>query len=129
MSVVAEQLPRWNMDVVYPSLESSEFRDSFQAIVAEIEDFAGWFDTHGIDKQDEVRVDDDTVAALETIVQRLNDLLARFVEVQAYIASFVTTDSRDNAAQAGLSELQQQAVVEGHQQEASSTRAADDEEK
>lgn len=103
-------LPRWDMTVVYPSLESPEFEAGYRSACAGIDELARLFDRHGVQRRDPAPLDDETVSAFDAIIERYNALLEETGTVGAYIRSFVTTDSRDNLAQAKLSEFQQQTV-------------------
>ncbi|MFI5272357.1 MAG: M3 family metallopeptidase, partial [Ktedonobacterales bacterium] len=110
MSTPAEALPRWDMSVVYPSLESPEFAAGFAATVAAIDDLGRLFDALGIAKREPAPLDDATVRTYEDATNAYNDVLRRVMTLSAYIAAFVTTNTRDDLAQARQSELQQHAV-------------------
>lgn len=103
-------LPRWDMTVVYPTLESPEFEVGYRSVCEGIDELAKLFDQHGVRRRDPAPLEDETVGAFERIIERYNALLEETGTVGAYIRSFVTTDSRDNLAQAKLSEFQQQMV-------------------
>src|SRR5262245_61544653 len=103
-------LPHWDMTVVYPSLESAEFEQGFQAAIRSIDGLTALFDRHGIALRDPAALDEATVAAAERAIERYNAVLKELITLNAYIRSFVTTDSRDERGQARLSELQQQFV-------------------
>ncbi|HKV02669.1 MAG TPA: M3 family oligoendopeptidase [Ktedonobacteraceae bacterium] len=105
-------LPHWDMTVVYPSMDSPEFAEGFSSVVHDINDLAKLFDTHQIMKQaSPPSLDDQTVQAFETVIQRYNAVLEAKSTLSAYITCFVTTNSHDTLAQARLSELQQSGVV------------------
>ncbi len=105
-------LPHWDMTVVYPSMDSPEFAEGFSSVVHDINDLAKLFDTHQIMKQaSPPSLDDRTVQAFETVIQRYNAVLEAKRTLSAYITCFVTTNSHDTLAQARLSELQQSGVV------------------
>ncbi len=106
----APTLPRWNMSVVYPGLDSSEFKADFAALVAAIDDLARLFDHHHVGAHANGALDQATIAAFEAVTERLNAALAQARTIGAYISSFVATDSRDDLAQARLSEYQRQTV-------------------
>src|SRR4051794_20631562 len=110
VATATKALPHWDMTVIYPSLESPEFEQSFRAVVDGIADLGALWDQLHIDKQDPAPLDAATVTALETIIERYNTLLDTVQTVGAYIASFVATNSRDTTAQARYSEFQQQMV-------------------
>ncbi len=115
-------LPRWNMSVIYPGLDSPEFADGFQNAVRGISELEAFFDQRGIagdaptDATDATNVavagcDDATVETFEAATARYNALLEEVRTLRAYISAFVTTDSRDAVAQARMSELRREFVT------------------
>jgi pepF/M3 family oligoendopeptidase len=104
-------LPRWDMSRVYPSLDSDAFRAAFAGVIAGISDLRAAFDGAGIRRRDDPSVDAAVAATFETLMGTQIALAERVRTVSAYIRSFVSTDSRDDTAQARESELQQ-ALVE-----------------
>ena len=103
-------LPHWDMTTVYPSLDSPEFEAGFRSVIGAIARMGELFDQHGIAKRQPAPLDEATVQALETVIQAMNAVLEEMRTVSVYINSFVSTDSRNNLAQARQSELQQHAV-------------------
>ncbi|HUP28176.1 MAG TPA: M3 family oligoendopeptidase [Chloroflexia bacterium] len=103
-------LPHWDMTPVYPGLESPEFEAGYRSAVQSIDDLVRLFDSLQIGRQDSLTLDEETVQAFETVIERLNNVVEETNTLGAYIRSFVSTDSRDNVAQARLSEFQQQTV-------------------
>ncbi|HEX6288993.1 MAG TPA: M3 family oligoendopeptidase [Herpetosiphonaceae bacterium] len=110
MSSSAQTLPHWDMTVVYPSLKSPEFAEGVQSLTQSITDLEQLFDTYHIAKREATPLDAATVQAFEAAIEGYNAVLTDHRLIHAYISSFVTTDSRDDEAQARLSELQQEAV-------------------
>ncbi|MFQ5796450.1 MAG: M3 family oligoendopeptidase [Candidatus Bipolaricaulia bacterium] len=110
MSSSESTLPHWDMSVVYPGLESAEFEEDFRSVVRSIGELVDLFDRHGISQQAPTSVDETTVQVFETVVERYNSVLEEIYTLSAYIRSFITTDSRNELAQARWSEFQQQAV-------------------
>ena len=104
-------LPHWDMSVVYPGLDSPEFERDMAAALAELRDTAALFDRLGIDKRDPAPLDDAALAAFEQVAGTLNALVERLLTLRAYIYAFVSTDSRDNLAQARLSAFTQELVT------------------
>ncbi|HEY7339637.1 MAG TPA: M3 family oligoendopeptidase [Ktedonobacterales bacterium] len=103
-------LPHWDMTVVYPSLESPEFAAGFQAVVEDIAALGSLFDEEHVGKHDPQPLDEATLRAFERVIERYNSVLAAYRTLSAYIHAFVSTDSRDNLAQAKYSELQAHSV-------------------
>jgi pepF/M3 family oligoendopeptidase len=103
-------LPHWDMTVVYPSLDSPEFAAGFQAVSDDIAALGTLFDEEHVGKRDPQPLDDMTVRAFARVIERYNAVLAAYRTLSAYIHAFVSTDSRDNLAQAKYSELQAHSV-------------------
>ncbi|MCH7587085.1 MAG: M3 family oligoendopeptidase [Chloroflexi bacterium] len=106
----ANELPRWDMTVVYPSLDSEEFKEGFESTIKIIADLIELFETFDIRKKDNLPLDDDTVEAFEAVVARFNEVLETIQTTNAYIQSYLTTDSRDTTAQSFWSTLQAKQV-------------------
>jgi pepF/M3 family oligoendopeptidase len=98
------------MTVVYPGLDSPEFERGFAEVVEGIERLDRLFDELGVGQREPTPLDDDTVQSVERVIEEYNAALERTHTLSAYISAFVTTDSRDNLAQARLSELQRELV-------------------
>ena len=98
------------MSRVYPGLESEAFRNAFDHLLAGITALRTAYDRAGIRKRDDAKIDDETAATFETLVRQQNTLMEELRTVSAYISSFVSTNSRDDVAQARESELQQRVV-------------------
>ncbi len=103
-------LPHWDMTVIYPGLASPEFAAGFQSVTDAIGGLATLFDQEHIGKRDPQPLDDTTVQTFERVMERYNAVLAAYRTLSAYIHAFVSTDSRDNLAQAKYSELQGHSV-------------------
>src|SRR5687768_16905620 len=102
------RLPHWDMTPVYPGLESPEFEAGTRSVVQGIDGLVQLFDSLQIGKRDSVTMDEETISAFETVIERFNAVLEEARTHGGYISSFVSTDSRDNVAQAKLSEFQLQ---------------------
>ena len=111
MPAPASALPHWDMTVVYPSLDSTEFDAGFRSIVEDITALARLFDDYAIDRREPASLDDAAIHAFETVLDRYNAVLAAVQTLAAYINAFVTTNSRDDLAQARRSELQERTVL------------------
>ena len=104
-------LPHWDMTVVYPGLASPEFAQDFARVIQDINDLVQLFDTHRIMEQTSTPLNNETIKAFETVVERYNAVLDATRTLSAYIMCFVTTNTSDNLAQARMSELQQAAII------------------
>ena len=101
-----EELPHWDMTVVYPSLQSPEFEAGFSHAVASISEMQTLFDDKNIRGLDTPpSVDAVLVADFEAAASKFNAVLTELRVVRGYIAAFVSTDSRNELAQAKYSEM------------------------
>ena len=107
-------LPHWDMTVVYPALDSPEFEKGFQSSANAIAQLAQLFDQHHIAKRDAATIDPTTVQTFETIIHATNDAIEEMRTLMVYINAFVTTDTRNNLAQAKQSEFQRHMVRLNH---------------
>ncbi len=106
MSKPLETLPHWNMQTVYPDLESASFTADHQALQQAIDDLVTLFDAYQINRVEAGQVDEATIMAFETITAQMNDTLTAVNTIRTYLYSFLSTDSRNQIAQARFSELQ-----------------------
>ena len=98
-------LPHWDVTDVFPSLESPEFAEGFRRSLQRIESLVALVDRLGIPG----KVSQPGLA-LGQILTEQNATLEEVSTLEAYIYAFVSTNTRDAAAQARLSELQQARV-------------------
>lgn len=104
------ELPTWNMTTFFPSLESDGFKAHFEAVIEDLNALTNLFDKHDVRATAGRAVDNSIAKAADEVLAAFNDLYEKYEMVAAYIYSFVTTDSRNETAQALLSQLQQETV-------------------
>jgi oligoendopeptidase F len=105
-AVTAGKLPRWDLTPFFPGADSPELDAEFDEVVAGIASLRELLDAHGIDAGAQP-----DAGAFDEIVARLNELLERHHLLIAYLWLEVTVDSRNETAQARLSELQRESVA------------------
>ncbi len=106
----AQKLPHWDMSAIYPSLEAPEFAQGFASVVQDIGNLERLFDERSIKEQRRLMVDAVLIHTFETVVAQYNATADATRTLSAYINCFITTDSRNDLAQAKMSELQQSLV-------------------
>jgi pepF/M3 family oligoendopeptidase len=104
-------LPRWDMSVIYPGLESPQFAEGFRAMQEHIAALGRLFDAHHIGQQPPAPLSDETRQTFEAVLGQVNAVNEEVGTIEAYIYGFVSTDSRDAVALARLSEVQQQQSI------------------
>lgn len=108
--VETRPLPHWDMTPIFPSLESAEFGEALAAVATGIAEMRRLCNQYGIRRRESDLIDQATVAGFETVTAHMNFLSDQVRTVSAYLSSYVATDSRNDLAQAKLSELQGQLV-------------------
>jgi len=107
----ANRLPHWDMSLVFPSLDSPAFVDGFQQAVAKVDALQALFDSHAIgDPGVAVHFDEETIAIFEALLTQVNETIDMVTELAVYVSSFISTDSRNDQAQALWSQFQLQSV-------------------
>jgi pepF/M3 family oligoendopeptidase len=101
-----DTLPRWDLDVFFPGLDSQAFQDEFDAFVQTIGDLEATYNEYGVGAEGGA-ADQPSVAVFEDIIGDTNRLLERLETLGSYLYAFIATDASDDAAQAKWSELQQ----------------------
>ncbi|MDW8106381.1 MAG: M3 family oligoendopeptidase [Armatimonadota bacterium] len=103
-------LPRWDMSVVYSGLDSPEYERDFRSLVRAIDELEALFDELQIDRMETPLAPELAAGIVERIVPLYNALNEQAWTLGAYVYAFVSVDSRDEYAQARLSELERQSV-------------------
>lgn len=100
-----EVLPRWEIDSLFPGLDSRQMAAGREAVVADIGRLQALFDANDVrggERRSPTAHDQDV---LREVLDATNALLGRLEPLEAYLHALVTTDARDDAAaaaQAGL---------------------------
>ena len=99
-------LPHWDVSNVYPGLESEQFKQGVAELARRLDELDAYMAEHQIGRKAETKAQD---FALNQIISgyldRRNALMRLYRTLDAYIATFVTTDSRNTTAKRIESEL------------------------
>jgi pepF/M3 family oligoendopeptidase len=98
------------MTRLFPSIESEQFGTAFESATQAIGALKALYDRHDVRKRDGAAADAQTVAAVDEVTQRTNEVSEQLRTIYSYLNSFVSTNSRDDGAQNKLSELQAHAI-------------------
>lgn len=105
-------LPHWNLNSIYPGLDSQAFQDDFTAWREAIGDLKAYFDTHSIERTDQpIPTTNETIERLESVIRQINRVQQLGRKLFAYLAGFIATNSRNTDAQAWMSKLQIERVA------------------
>src|SRR3990170_1034275 len=105
-----DRLPQWDLNGVFPGLESPEFENGFKGAVKAIDELVAVFDDREIAQRPIAPIRPEDIKTFDYVILAFDSVLRQTITLNAYIQSFVTTDSRNAPAQARLSELQGQTL-------------------
>ncbi|MFN8591692.1 MAG: M3 family metallopeptidase [Thermomicrobiales bacterium] len=93
------ELPRWDLDSIFPGPESPQFRAALRGIAEDIAALDAYFTRHGIgaDRPDEA--DDALAMTLGEVINRYNALLDAAARINGYLYCLTAADVRDETAQ------------------------------
>ena len=105
-------LPRWDLSKVYPGLDSSEFKQAHQTLGEMLDDLDEYILGQNIDPSKPVQESDSARLAsiIEGFIDQFNAAWNLSETLRAYINSFTSTDSYNDAALKAMSEWQKHNV-------------------
>lgn len=110
----AKALPHWDLSNVYKGLETEDFERDLAALKAKLDGLEAYAAEAGVERLTSTPPDlTGTIGTLERMIEKINDLLKMLSTMNAYVHSFVSTDSYNAAAGKRLSELEQLDVRAG----------------
>ncbi|MCW5946414.1 MAG: M3 family oligoendopeptidase [Fimbriimonadales bacterium] len=110
MSIAAVS-PRWDMDSIYPGVESEEFNSELKTLYKDLDDLKSDFDRIGVRRLETTPSLEGAQANFEAVLKDFNSFYEKLRKVMTYVNCLVAADSRDEIAQAKLSELQTRLVA------------------
>lgn len=113
MDVTDPKLPHWDLSNVYPDLDSPEFEESIDQIVAMLDNLEEYFERNNIDRNKALRGNPDRRVISERmteVIDRLNEIFLKAYTLKNYLKSFTTTDSYNTLAMRLYSKVQVQFV-------------------
>src|SRR5215210_2437736 len=110
-AIETNELPRWDLSALFPGLDSPEFAEGFDRLVSGIDDLVNLFDEVGVSSALRNRSDTAPSVDLERVLNALNDVVQRLDSMGSYLYGCISTDSRNEAAQARFSQFKERAVA------------------
>ena len=98
-------LPRWDLSNVYPGINSPEFSQAKEQLESQVEALQDYLDEHQIDPNlpPEPHDPDKLAEILASCIERLAAAQELRVTIQAFLSSFIATDSFNDQAKKELS--------------------------
>ncbi len=107
------KVPRWDLSNVYPGLQSDQFDAAFQDLKMQLDEIDATMQAHRIEKSEagpvQTDIDELSLVMMELLDMR-NRVLRLYSTLNAYVASYTTTDSFNQEARRIESELEMQGV-------------------
>ncbi|MCW5839416.1 MAG: M3 family oligoendopeptidase, partial [Anaerolineales bacterium] len=106
-------VPRWDLSNVYSSLEGPDFKASVADLETQLAEMDAYLAEHKIQKNPHGPVQtsvDAQATVLSTMLDKLNKAMRLYGTLNAYIASYTTTDSYNQTARRIESEVEQYGV-------------------
>lgn len=101
---MTETLPHWQLESIFPSLDSSAFREARERFKRDLEALEALMNERQIHTQREPASAE--VELFNTLLERFNALDTKAGDTSAYLHGFTSTDAFNDQAQALYSELQ-----------------------
>jgi oligoendopeptidase F len=111
ISVETNELPRWDLSALFPSLDSPEFAEGFDRLLSGIDQLTHLFEEVEITATSTTRSGTAPVTDFERVLNALNDVSQQLESMRSYLYGCISTDSRNELAQARFSQLQERAVA------------------
>ena len=100
------ELPHWNLETIYPGLESPGFTQAVQSLKDQVAELQGLMEREMIRRGGRMPHTPEAAAeVVESYLARRNALLMQYVTLQAFVYGFVSTDSFNALAKRRQSEL------------------------
>ena len=110
-AIETNELPRWDLSALFPGLESPEFAEGFDRLLSGIEELGHLFEEVGITAMSTSRSQTAPLAEFERVLNLLNDVSQQLDSMGSYLYGCISTDSRNELAQARFSQFQERAVA------------------
>ncbi len=98
-------LPAWQLDSIYPGLDSRAFRDDREALLTGIDELEAFLDEHGIRAQERGEGAEPPVATLEGLIERVNRLYETFATLGSFLSNALSVDASNDGVRAELTAL------------------------
>jgi oligoendopeptidase F len=99
------ELPRWDVESIFPSLDSPAYASAREAWRASLDELRALFERHGIGAGVTPASTNEAGRALEEVIAALSSLRESTRRLSTYVSALVATDASDTAAVAERSRL------------------------
>lgn len=107
MALTEDALPRWNVADVHPSLDSQSFVSAREQIGADVDRLVATYDELDIRLTDARLPTEADGASADRVLRQHNAVMGALDELEAYVYASVSTNTRNQQAQALLGSLEE----------------------
>jgi pepF/M3 family oligoendopeptidase len=109
---VSESLPHWNLDTIYPGLESQEFKTGIKDLQTKLDEMNNYLDEKKVHLEGaRASTSSEIPDVIVGYIERMNAISALYSTLTSFVYGFVSTDSYNSMAKKTLSELEMQSVT------------------
>jgi len=98
-------LPHWQLESIYPAIDSQAFRADRDVLVEGIDELEAFLDSHEIRAPEPGADVDASADTVEALVERLNRLIETFSTVGSYLSNTLSVDASNDRVRAELTSL------------------------
>jgi pepF/M3 family oligoendopeptidase len=99
-------LPHWQLESIFPSLDSSEYAKTKGSIETQVKKLETLFDQHSISAGKKTKVTPQIIRSLDMIIGKLNKVSSDLTDLYTYLYLIHTTDAFNDKASAEISVIQ-----------------------
>jgi len=101
-----EELPHWNLTSIFPSLKSDRFTRAIEDLAARVDDLDQHLGAINVSAAGGAAIETSEIAhIINGYLDRMNETLTLYEDIDSYLYARVSTDSHDNDARQRLSEV------------------------
>ncbi len=98
-------MPAWQLDSIYPGLDSRAFNDDRAGLLDGIDELEAFLDEHHIRAPENGGKGEAQIATLEALIERLNGLYQRFATLGSFLGNALSVDAANDRVRAELTAL------------------------
>ncbi len=107
MTSTTDTLPKWDLSNVYSAIDGEDYMNDLEKVRKQLDEIDNLIEKNDIQRLDKPPGDfKKTAEVLDDLINRMNEVLMTYETLEAFIYSFISTDSYNNEAAKKLSELE-----------------------
>lgn len=103
-------LPHWQLESIFPSLESPKLKRAKTSLEKQVKSLEGLFEQHAIESGKKASVTPTTLELLDSLLDKMNKAFRDYKDLSTYLYLITATDAFHDRARAELSRIQALAV-------------------